>query len=172
MSMVSNPEDFGSQKLKDVNLPWVRSSFDDYVHKRNLNPWGAQPSDHWSYRCWYAENLFGLYNDESVTVGYTRCSENSASEILGWSRSENSICYNQNGTSWLHWRAIRPSQILCMHMCTHAQNGFADSPKRRVCTLFRGRQKKSHFLLLHITSNSAAHCTQKIGVICMIPQHN
>jgi hypothetical protein len=31
--------------------------------------------------------------------------------------------------AWPRTYADRPSQILCMHMCTHAQNGFADRPK-------------------------------------------
>jgi hypothetical protein len=30
----------------------------------------------------------------------------------------------------------RPSQFLCTHMCTYAQNGFADSRIQTACTLF------------------------------------
>jgi hypothetical protein len=35
--------------------------------------------------------------------------------------------------------ADRPSQFLCMHMCTHAQNGSAENLKQTACTLFHGR---------------------------------
>jgi hypothetical protein len=34
--------------------------------------------------------------------------------------------------------ADRPSQFLGMHMSTHAQNGFSNSPKQTACTLFHG----------------------------------
>jgi hypothetical protein len=40
--------------------------------------------------------------------------------------------------AWPCTCADRQSQFLCMHRCTHAQNGFADSLKQTVCTLFHG----------------------------------
>jgi hypothetical protein len=40
--------------------------------------------------------------------------------------------------AWPHICIDRTSQFLCMHMCTHAQNGFADGLKQTACTLFHG----------------------------------
>jgi hypothetical protein len=48
-----------------------------------------------------------------------------------------SICARD--CAWPCTCADRPSQFLCMHMCIHAQNRFADSPKQTACTLFDRR---------------------------------
>jgi hypothetical protein len=66
--------------------------------------------------------------------------------------------------------ADRLSQFLRMQMCTHAQNGLADSLKQTAYMLFHGRHCRTPmrressaelFLLLHIASNYSAHCTKK-----------
>jgi hypothetical protein len=76
--------------------------------------------------------------------------------------------------AWLCTCADKPSQFLCMYMCTHVQNGFADSPKQMACMLFhglyfidvisstsmRGNSSAGFFLLPYIASNSSAHCTK------------
>jgi hypothetical protein len=43
------------------------------------------------------------------------------------------------GHAWPCTCADRPCQFLCIHMCTHTQNGFSDSPKQTACILFHGR---------------------------------
>jgi hypothetical protein len=40
--------------------------------------------------------------------------------------------------AWPCTCADKPSQFLYMYMCTHAQNGFANSLKQTACTLFHG----------------------------------
>jgi hypothetical protein len=64
MKMIANPGDFDHKKLKALNLSWLRSSFDDYIRKRNRNALIAYSSDDWRYWCWYAENLSGIGNND------------------------------------------------------------------------------------------------------------
>jgi hypothetical protein len=62
--------------------------------------------------------------------------------------------------------------------CTHVQNGFPDNLKWHAryfmdaisSTPMRGNSSTKLFLLLHIASNSSAHCT-KIEVMYIILQH-
>jgi hypothetical protein len=71
--------------------------------------------------------------------------------------------------AWLCTCADRPSQLLYMRMCTHAQNRFADTPNKQHAYYFmdiissipmRRDSSGELFLLLHIASNSSAHCTK------------
>jgi hypothetical protein len=77
-------------------------------------------------------------------------------------------------------RPCRPSQFLCMHMYTHAQNGFADGPKQTACTLFHGhyfidtdemRFLRGTFFDCCTSPQIPLHTAQKIEVMCIIPQH-
>jgi hypothetical protein len=68
MKMLSNPEDFGDKKLKGLNLSWLKSSFDDYIYKRNLKALITQSFGHWKCWYWYAENFSGLYNDDAQQI--------------------------------------------------------------------------------------------------------
>jgi hypothetical protein len=72
----------------------------------------------------------------------------------------------------------RPSQFLCMHMCTHAQNGSADRLKRHaryfmdIISSTPMRRGPSAELFYCCTSPQIPlHTAQKIEIMCIIPQH-
>jgi hypothetical protein len=70
-------------------------------------------------------------------------------------------------SSYRTYRADMCTRLsMAMHMCTHAQNRFADSLKQHACyfmdvissTPMKCGSSAELFLLLHIASNSSAHC--------------
>jgi hypothetical protein len=83
--------------------------------------------------------------------------------------------------AWSCTCAGRPSQFLCMHIYTHAPNGFVDSPKHTACTLFHGRHfidtderrfLRGTFLYCCTPPQIPLHIAQKTEDICIIPQHS
>jgi hypothetical protein len=69
------------------------------------------------------------------------------------------------------WRQTKSISVHAhLHMCTHAPNGFADNPNKWHARHFidvisstrTGRGSSAElFLLLHMPSNSSAHCTKR-----------
>jgi hypothetical protein len=62
---------------------------------------------------------------------------------------------------WLCTCADSSRQILCMHMCTHAQNGFDEGPKQTVCTSFHRRHGKSAFF--DVTGHERRSSSNHVG---------
>jgi hypothetical protein len=65
--------------------------------------------------------------------------------------------------AWPCTRVDRPSQFLCMQMCTHAQNGFTLSLKQTECPLFHRKTLLLPGLMIALESLLASHPELQLG---------